>query len=320
MKIIRMPRGIHWVARFSFVSVLAIWPSWVIASKEIPKAGSDSWGRSLIRKNIEWSRILNSFADGLDVFLVGERVTERKNQTHLRVENSTFLAEGKDVHNTTNFNLNVQLPNLEDYWQLKFTSYDETEEKRGVNRGYLRQTPRDANYGASVGLFRRLGDVKAQFTPRIELQDPLRVSHSISFHAVADLKSMQINPKLEFFANPDKGTGVFNAINFNFILSPEYSFAIINEGEYEERQNLFSVSNGFSLIRRLTEDISYSYNLFFNSSSRPVMHLDGYSVSVVWSQMIYRRILDFQIIPYVDFETDTYRATSGLVFNLNLTF
>lgn len=284
------------------------------------RESEETWERRLIRKNIEWSEALDGFAEGLDLFLVGKRVTERRNETHLRVENSTFSEEGKPLHNTTNFNINVQLPNLEDYWQLKFTSYDETEERRGVNRGYLRQSPRENNYGASVGLFRSFGPVRARFNPRLHLADPLRVSHSITLESVADMTTYQINPKLEFFANPDKGTGVFGALNLNFVLSDVHSLSLVNEGEYEERENLFTVSNGVSLGRQLTEKTSFSYNLFFTSMSRPVMHIEGYSFSVVWAHLIYQRILDYQIIPHVDFETINYRATAGLIVNINLNF
>lgn len=289
-------------------------------AEEETDAPAETWEKRLIRKNIEWSEMLDGFADGIDLFLVGRRVSERKNETSLRIENSTFSEEGKPLHNTTNFNVNVQLPNLEDYWQLKFTSYDETEDRRGVNRGYLRQAPRERNYGASVGLLRSFGPVRARFNPRLELQDPLRISHSIAFESIAEMKTYHVNPKLEFFANPDKGTGFFSALNLNFILSEIHTLSLVNEGEYEENLNLYTMSNGISLGRQITQRKSLSYNIFFNSSSRPVLKLNGYSISVAWSHMIYRQILDYQIIPHLDFETEKYTATAGIIFNLNLNF
>lgn len=291
------------------------------AKEPVPviQKADESFETRMLRKNREWSEMFDGMAEGIDVYLIGKKVTKRKNETSIAIENSTYIEKG-GAHNTSTLNADIRLPNVEDYWQLKFTSYDEQADRRGVKRGTYRQNPRPQNYGASLGLTQSLGRVKTIFQPRVELKNPLRIAHSLIFESVADLKTYVVNPKFEFFANPEKGTGVFLAVNTNFILDETYSLLWINDGEYEENRNLLTTNNGLSLLQIISDSSSFSYGLFINSNSRPNYHLNSYSFSIAWSQMIYRNILDYQIIPHLDFSTSHFAGTPGLIININLTF
>lgn len=281
-----------------------------------------TWEQRLIDTNIVISDWFDGASDGLDLFLAGRRVTKVKNKTRFRVENTTVSVEGeKKVENSTGLNVLLNLPNVEKYWQLKFTSYDDREENRNVKRNYLRQSRREENYGASVGVFRKLGKVRVSFEPRIELTDPLKISHSIQFESVANMKHYRINPKLEFFASPSKGVGTFQRLNFNFDLTKKLSLTLINEGEYQEKLRLYTVTNGFSFGQWLTSRRALSYTTLWTSSSRPNYHLDATNISIAWTEVIYKKILDYQIIPNYEFaRTRNFRGRLGLTFNVNLTF
>jgi hypothetical protein len=288
--------------------------------EEIPE-DDRTWERLFIDSNIAISEWFDSASDGLDLFLAGRRVTKTKNQTRIRVENSTFSKEGVPVDNTTGFNVGLNLPNVEKSWQLKFSSYDDREESRNLKTKYLRQTPREENYGASIGVFRKLGKVRASFEPRIELTDPLKVSHSIQFESVADMTGYRINPKLEFFANPSKGVGTFQRLNFFFQLNRSFNLTLINEGEYQEKIRTYSVNQGFSFGQVLGKKRAMSYTTLFSSSNRPHYRLEATNVSVAYSEVIYKRILDYQIIPNYEWaRAENFRGRWGLTFNLNLTF
>lgn len=292
------------------------------AKEPLPPVPSPEEGMltRILRLNVAWSEKLDAVAEGIDVYLIGRKVTARKNETQIRLENSTYLDEGQGPLNTTTFVADVRLPNVEDYWNLKFSSYDEQADRRGIKRGNSRQKSRPQNYGASVGLTQAIGPVKTLFQPRVELKNPLRVAHSLIFETVADFKTWQANPKLEFFANPESGTGVFGQLNFNFIFTPVYSVLWVNDGNYVESDNMLRTNNGLSLLQIVNDSSSFSYSFFINSNNRPNYHLNSYSVSVAWSQMIYRNILDYQIIPHVDFQSDHFKALPGVILNLNLTF
>lgn len=282
---------------------------------------SRTWEEIFIKGDLYMSKFFNGVAEKIDLFLSRKDSSEIRNTTAVRIENISSSVEGKPVTNLVHLNVNLRLPNLEEYWQLKFTTYDENEESRGIQKGYLRQTPRDQNVGASVGLFKKLGKLRTAFQPRIELQDPLRVSHSLKFDSVADMKTYEINPKLEFFATPDKGTGVFGAVNFNYHISTYYSLNIINEGEYQEKLNLFSSDSGLSLSQKVSDNSSLAYNVFFNSNSRPHYHLDSYNFSIGWNHVIYKKILDYQIVPHLDFPlSNSFKGIAGLVLVVGLNF
>lgn len=293
------------------------------AKEQTPTAGTSNEGFTdvLIRKNIEMSQIFSGVADDIDIFIAGRRLTTKRNETSVTIENSSSYNQGeKDIYNISHLNANFRFPNVEEYWQFKFTTYDEQDEKRGIKKGTYRQGARQQNVGAQLGLAQSFGPIRTSFQPRLQIANPLQVSHSLTFETVALWKAWKFNPKLEFFANPDKGTGIYNALNFSYEMNQRLTLLLVNDGEYEEKQNLFSTSNGISLVRTFSDRASISYNFFINSNSRPAYHLSAYSFSVVWSQLIYKNILDYQLIPHLDFYADAFRGIPGLIFNLNLTF
>tara|TARA_B110001454_G_scaffold219196_1_gene251407 strand:+ start:22072 stop:23073 length:1002 start_codon:yes stop_codon:yes gene_type:complete len=274
-----------------------------------------------IEGNIAVSQYFDDLADGLDTFLMGKRITRRRNETSVRVQNNTIVLEGENTQNSTSIGLNLRLPNVEEYWMLKFTTYDESEERRGVQNGYLRQTPRQQSYGASVGLFRKLGKVNTSFQPRIDLGDPLKISHSITFESLAELPKYSVNPKLELFADPNDGVGFYAALNFGFGLSKYYSLTLINNGTYGDKKHSLTTANGFSIGQFIDRKNSISYSLIFNGKNQPNYHLDSYDLSVAWSQLVYRKIFDFQLIPYLNFAREhDFRGRPGVILNLNLNF
>lgn len=147
------------------------------------------------------------------------------------------------------------------------------------------------------------------------------MSQTLRFESVADLKTYQINPKLEFYANADNGTGIFWNLNFNFTLNKVLSFTLLNEANYEDKAHLYSAGNGFSLGQFVTPTSTIAWALTFNSNNRPSYHLESYVVSIAWNQLLYKKILDYQIIPHLDFNKEfSFKGRTGLIFNLNLTF
>jgi hypothetical protein len=285
------------------------------------KNDDKTWEEIFIHDDISITKWIDSAADGIDMFLMGERLTSEKNTTHVRIQNATYINDGQPVQNSVPINLNLRLPNFEEYWLLKFTTYDENQEQRGIQNGYLRQTPVAQNYGAGIGLFHKLGNVRVAFQPRINLSNPLSISHSLSFESIANYVTYQINPRVELFADPTRGPGVFSSLNFNFVLSKTHSLTFINYSEYDGSTQIFNVTNGFSFGQIVNKRASLGYSLLFNSQSQPNYELSGYSFSIAISQLIYRKILDFQVIPHWDFiAANSYQGTVGLTVDVNLNF
>lgn len=273
-----------------------------------------------VGSNIAISEWFSSVADGIDLFIAGSRVTKALNETSVKLSHSAYFTENEPVAQSPSFGVDLKLPNVEQYWNLKFTSYDQTEE-RSVQTTQLGQAPRQQNYGATLGIFQRLGNVRTAFQPRVALQQPLKISHSLSFESVADLKAYKINPKLEFYANHDKGTGIFQSLNFNFRLSERFSMTFVNEGDYQDKLNTYLVTNGVSLGQPITRRSSLSYSLYFSSNSKPHYRLTGYNFAVSWSQIIFNQILDYSITPQWGFSSaSSYTGKPGLSIGMNLNF
>jgi hypothetical protein len=285
------------------------------------RADEEEWELMLIDSNKAIAEWFDGVVEGVDLFLVGKKITDKPNESSLRLENTTFSSEGKKVTNNINVSFNPRFVNLEEYFHLKFTTYDEREGGREVRNRILRTSPREQNYGATIGLFRKLGNIRTAFQPRIELQDPLKVSHSLSFESVAEIKTYKVNPKVEFYASPTKGVGTYQALNINYELTKIYSLTFINEGDYQEKSHLYAVTNGVAIGQLITDQSSFTYSLLFTSNNQPKYHLDGYSFSVTWNESIYKGIIDYQIIPHLDFlYVNHFKGTAGLVFAFNLNF
>lgn len=311
---------------FFTLGLLVLSPIKVLAYERIDKIYTDddqstkTFERQFIDSNIAISRWFDSLTEGIDLFLVGPQLQSERNETSVKIENTTFSTEGTPPGNQTNIIINPRFPNLEKYWNLKFTSYNEQDE-RGAKNSLLRQSPRETNYGATIGVFKSIGKIRTSFQPRIELQNPLKISHSLAFETIIFFDRFQVNPKIDLFANATNGTGVFQAINFNFILTNIFSLTLINEGTYTEKTHKYITTNGFSLGQAISNTDAMAYSLLFFSSNRDNYHLESYSVSASWYHIFYKRILDLQLTPHLDFAGDrSFTGQAGITLRLTLNF
>lgn len=284
------------------------------------KDESLTWEQSLIRDNMYISEWFDGMAEGLDLFLVGRKMTDRRNETTVVLESNNYYNEKDSYRSAFNLNVNLRLPNFEEYWQITFTSYDENED-RGIANSYLRRTPRDQEYGARLGFFRKLGNVRAAFQPRVTFAGTPKISHSVSFESIAENHEVRINPKLEFYASADKGPGVFQAINFNFEINKYYSITQINEGDYEDRSHVYNITNGVALNHWINRVSFMNYNFFVLSQNRPNYQIAEYIVSVAWNHQLYRNVFDYQLIPNISFSRDyNFVANPGITLNMSVKF
>ncbi|WP_413293555.1 hypothetical protein ACLSU7_00465 [Bdellovibrio sp. HCB185ZH] len=291
------------------------------APNDTPPDDKTTLEEDLINSNIYISRFFDNMADGVDLFLAGQQYTEKPNTTSAVFETASYYNSLEGLRNDLSFDFYLRLPNVEEYWQVTFTSYDETAE-RGVSQEYLRNQPRQRNAGATFGFFRQLGNVRTSYQPRISFALPLKISHTLTFESIVEKsKSYRVNPKLQFYADADKGTGMFQALNFNFTLNRRFSLTFINEGDYEDRIATYTVTNGVALGQWFSKMANISYNIFFTSKNRPNYHLYSYNFSAAFSQILYKNILDYQIQPNIDFsEEHDFVRNPGVNFHLYIRF
>lgn len=280
-----------------------------------------SFKETFIQSNQAIAVWFDGVAEGVDLFIVGKKLTNRPNETYFQITNSTYVRQDEGPHNVTNFAASLRLPNVEEYWQLIFETSDQQKESSSLASDYLKQDPKEKSLGASLGLFRRLGAIRVAVQPRLELQNPLRLSHSLKFESIVAYEGYKVHPKLDFFADASRGVGSFIACNFNFLLSKIHSLTLINEGEYLEKLHQLKVSNGFSVGQATSERSSFAFGMLFNSINRPSYHLENYVASATTTYLIYKNILDLQLTPYLSFpRAESFTGRSGLNFQMNLTF
>lgn len=286
-----------------------------------PPSSAEELERQMLDTNVAVSEWLNGIAQDIDLFLAGKKITNKKNETNFRIEYTTFSSEGKGLNNAVGFNMDVRLPNVEEYWNLKFNTYDEQEARRGAQNARFAETKKETNYGATVGLFRRLGRVKTAFQPRVEVKDPLKISHSLSFETTYNFAIIQFTPKVEFYAQADRGTGIYVALPLNRELGKKHALSFVNNERYEDKLKLFTSENGVVIGRALSESAGISYLWLFNSRSQPTYYLDSYTVAVSYSQSIYKNVFDVNFTPHLDFaKARDFTGLAGANFNMNWKF
>ena len=274
-----------------------------------------------IQNNIIISRWFDEITEAVDLFLVGEKLTKEKNPSYIRLENTTETKERENLTNSFDLSVNVRLQNLEQYFQFKLMSQDEeNSQKSSVKNNYSTQR-RTQKYSAAIGFFKNLGKIKTTFQPKLELTDPLAISHSLRFESVASYNSFQINPKLELFANATKGVGTVEAINFHFPINQKYAITQINEYEYFEKTHEFTGTNGISLSQFLNSKSSLNYYWIFDSINQPSYHLKSYDIGITYYRIIYKKMLDIRLTPHVTFpKSDQFKGQWGAVFTLAINF
>lgn len=258
------------------------------------------------------------------MLLAGEKTTNKKTTSKLVLRNDFYSYEGrKQIRYRFRADARLNFPNLEEKWTLNFTSYDDDDEERGIQRNRIKTTPRPDNYGASVMLLKKLGDVDFTFRPKLQLVGKrLTTSHFLRFESEADMKTYKIVPRLELFARADTGTGQLFAINFQYNINDKFVVALTNEEEYVDYRNRLSTNHELALLQSLSDTRSLKYATLIESSSLPDnFHMTQYSFYVSYKHMLYKDKLHYSLSPQLLFPEDSgYSHRLAMVLSVDFIF
>jgi hypothetical protein len=256
---------------------------------------------------------MSSLGDGIDLFLIGERYSPKRNETHLRVISSLYLNDTWGLKPGFGFAFNLHLPNFQEYWNLKFTSYDQSRD-RGVKKTIPGEELPE-RFGAGLLFLRTLGKFKFNYEPRLELAKRFGISHHLSLETIEQLGwGLALNPKTELFAKFDRGPGLYQALNLTKPLSENHQIALINQAEFFDRGNLLLVTQGLSHTHSLPQlKATLNYLFLLEHSNSQGYHLDRYLYTVVYSQVIYDRALEYTIAPALSFPSQRGFAGSASI-------
>jgi hypothetical protein len=275
----------------------------------------------IIKGDIDITKAIDEAASSVDVALAGKRIVSTTNNTKVTIRNQINWPQGGPFAYNPHLDLRLRLPNLEKKWQLKFITYDEDQENRGINANRLKTTPIQTDYAGSIGLLQKLGEVNIEFEPRLQFQGGVQVSYFLRLTSKATRKYFTIRPEAQFFAKSDNGVGQFFAADMDFPIYKSLVFTLINEEQYQDRLNTLSTNNGIGFSYDYTDHFSQNYTLIFESTNRPNFQLALYTVATAFTQKIYKNILHYTVQPYLAFSnTLNYLGAPGINFELDLIF
>lgn len=268
------------------------------------------------------SNKVSATGEAIDLILARKKFTDKRNDSHINLSQLVNWTEGGHVATSTDFGFNIALPNVEKRWQLRFSSYDEEQESRDLNQRTLRTQARPRDPGAALLFFKKLGNVKTSFQPRLELKSPLQVSYVFRLSSAADLKYVRLEPRVEFFADSIKGTGEYSEVRVVIRRSPtsRWEYALENDEEYREKLNFFSTHHGITTSYALSDTQGLSGAIIASSENHD-FHLASLNISTGYGQQIYSELLRYGISPYIVFgKSDHFHGHVGISLSVEAIF
>ncbi len=262
-----------------------------------------------------------SGAASIDVYVANKRLVDVENRSSITIHNAYRIAERGERRYSPHLGVKLHLPNLQEKLQLRFTSYDEDVEERGINENRYQQAPATRNYGTSLAIFEQLGSVKTEFRPRVEFNKELLTSYLFKFSSDAEHGALTVKPELQLFARSDTGTGEFVAVDLEYKLSPQDKLELINEQQYTDGDNTTRTNQGVRWEHTYDEIFSQEQALIFESNNRPTYHHERAVLSTTFRHRFRRNILHYSVTPYAAFaKSQNFHPATGLDLRLEIIF
>lgn len=288
------------------------------------KKERSAWINHFIYYNKYLSQKVDETAHDLDLFISRKSKKKELNKTTITLRSFGAHYEGGKTDSSFNFDVNLRLPNTEEKWRLRFSSYDTNEDERGIRSRQQRLNSRERSYGAGVALMQDLGNIKTSFQPRIELRDPLQTSYTLKFESNGDIEPYKIVPRLDLFADSEKGVGQFLSLHSELSLSKDISIIQFNEEQYENFNNKFSTTHGFSIARQVgkRKGVNATISFYsFRSTENRGYHLSDLTTSLGYSSEPLKRIFVYRLGPSWRFTKNrNFKGEVGFSVEFDLIF
>jgi hypothetical protein len=275
----------------------------------------------LIERNKVISKEIDKIAESIDIYAANAKFADKHNKTTIKLISSFALREGGEKVYSPQLGVKLNLPNLQEKLQLRFTTYDEDSEERGINENRYKSIQNEKNYGTSLALFQELGDIAVEFRPRLEFTDRFETSYLFKFTSEAKIGEFKIDPEIQLFARSDAGTGQFFSLNFDYQLDQKNQMTLINEEQYTDGDNTLTTNHGIRWNHTHSDSTSQQTRLIFESNNRNTYHLERYVLSSTLTHKLYHNILHYSVTPLLTFEKEkTFHPAAGLDFRVEIIF
>ncbi|MFK8137964.1 MAG: hypothetical protein AB8E15_06370 [Bdellovibrionales bacterium] len=272
---------------------------------------------SFVKKNKNFSEKVDSFVTGLDLFLTGRTEhsleSSRENRTTLILGNQFFNREGGETDYVPKFSAELDFPNLQESLKLSFSSFDEDQAGANIDANRVSSDNTEESFGTSVEYNKKLGKLKFIFRPRLEISPILGLSHLIRLENDIQVGSWVFKPRVSFYAKPDTGTGQYTQLNFEKKISALKLLSIINEWEYSNFDNSFTVNNGIIFNHIYNSQVNTMTSLVLESNQRPNYHLEKMTLAYGAFHKIFNRVFHYGATPFWEFSKERrFKGTAGI--------
>lgn len=275
----------------------------------------------LIEMNKKVSAEIDKVAEKIDLYVAKRKYVDDPNKSRLTLHNGFAFNEGGRRVYSPHIGVKLHLPNVQEKMQLRFTSYDEDREDRGINQSRYQTAPQAKSYGGSLALFQDLGKVRTEFRPRVEYLDKLHTSYLFKFSSEAEHGALTFEPVVQLFGRSDAGTGQFAAVNVDLLLNETNRLTFINEEQYTDGDNTLSTNHGLRWGHQYNEVMQHVNALVFESTNRSTYHLDRTVFSSSFRHQLRKNVLHYSLTPYFTFaKSKSYHPEAGCDLKIELIF
>lgn len=267
-------------------------------------------------------------AKSLDLALAGDRFTDEKVDSTARINQEVYWRDYEGVKYKLDLDLDLALPNFEKKYKLMLSNYNRNKVRRSnYSRRQFREDTR-SDYGATIAILRKIGNVDISFEPRIEIKDPIATFYTIRFQNIIKRKLNTFNTRFELFADSEKGTGQFLALSFRKDFFKHWSHYFVFEEEYRDAQNYYSNLFGYTLYYRINNSMSINQSFIFTANNGKDIttgpksfHLDEIFIGPAFTHEIIPNEVEYTInYIHIFSEEYEYKGRSSVSFLLGLIF
>ena len=303
-----------------------------LATAPFGQAREETVKEKIVKNNKLISKQVDDLAREIDTLLSNRR-GRQKNRSTVSLIGFVENREMGQFSNSGHVDIQLRLPKLEKKWQLRFSSFDNEDEFEGLGPNRNGAAPRQQKLGTSVGFANKFSKIKTLIRPRVELRNPLVSGFLLKLSSDIKFKIFTIKWRKKFFTHSADGVGQSLAIDLEKRLVKDLVFRIFNEGQYLDQRNLFSVSQGPSLLYRVSKAIGLATTLSINSFNRTPnisvsnsyqassYHLGSYRLDMSISHKILNRVFHYQVTPYLDFaKQQRFKGNAGIILRTEIIF
>lgn len=275
----------------------------------------------LIAESEAVSKKIEGTVERFDLYAANRKYVDEPNRSRVAIHNNFSLREGGVRTYAPHLGVHLHLPNLQKKLQLRFSTYDQDLESRGINKSRYRPLPKEPVYTGGLALFQGLGKIKTEFRPLVEFEKKATTSYLFRFWTTLEHGAFSIEPEGQLFARSDTGTGQYVGLNFGYQLNASNGLTLLNEEQYTDGDNTLLTNHGIKWGHQYNDLMSFQNSLIFETNNRSAYHLETYVYRLTFEHMLRENLLHYSFTPYLTYEkSELFQPRAAIDFKVQIIF